>query len=166
MISFFGLRLKYKERFLYFKRSPKNEIIRATQFWANIIGSHAINSEPIPISVSTDNIANASSYDFFPNPIFNRVLQGESIDAIRQELLDGGFSKDDVEYIGHINMGTLDWYIASHPTTLPKNGDQFETFSTFTHELFHALGVLSLTCDEETSETFFQDSLNSFSSHL
>lgn len=98
--------------------------------------------------------------------IFNRVLQGESIDAIRQELLDGEFSKDDVEYIGHINMGTLDWYIASHPTTLPKNGDQFETFSTFTHELFHALGVLSLTYDEETSETFFQDSLNSFSSHL
>ena len=48
----------------------KNDIIRATQFWANIIGSHAINSEPIPISVSTDNIANAnaSSYDFFPNP--------------------------------------------------------------------------------------------------
>ena len=76
------------------------------------------------------------------------MLQGESIDAIRQELLDGRFSKDDVEYIGHINMGTLDWYIASHPTTLPKNGDQFETFSTFTHELFHALGVLSLTYDE------------------
>lgn len=48
------------------------------------------------------------------------MLQGESIDAIRQELLDGGFSKDDVEYIGHINMGTFDWYIASHPTTLPK----------------------------------------------
>ncbi|EES89213.1 putative autotransporter [Helicobacter canadensis MIT 98-5491] len=148
--------------------AQRNEIIRATQFWANIIGTNAVNFSPIPISVSTmdEENAYASSYDLFPDPIFNRVLQGENIDAIRQELLDGGFSKEDVEYIGHISMGTLDWYIAPHPTTLPKNGDQFETFSTFTHELFHALGVASLTySDEETSGTFF-DSLNSFSSHL
>ncbi|EAJ6221812.1 hypothetical protein AYK28_01195 [Campylobacter coli] len=49
----------------------RNEIIRATQFWANIIGASAINSSPIPISVSTFDIpnANALSYDFFSNPI-------------------------------------------------------------------------------------------------
>lgn len=151
--------------------AQRNEIIRAIQFWANIIGANAVNSTPIPISVGTFDIpnANAGSYDVFPNPIFNRVLQGEIIDVIRQEIIgvsEGFFAKEDVEYIGHINMGTLDWYIASHPTTLPKNGDQFEAFSTFTHELFHALGVLSLTdSDEETSGTFF-DSLNSFGSHL
>lgn len=72
----------------------RNEIIRATQFRANIIGASAINSSPIPISVSTFDIpnANALSYDFFSNPIFNRVLQGESIDTIRQELI--GVSED------------------------------------------------------------------------
>lgn len=95
----------------------RNEIIRATQFRANIIGASAINSSPIPISVSTFDIpnANALSYDFFSNPIFNRVLQGESIDTIRQELIgvsEDFFTKASVEYLGHINMGKLDWYIA------------------------------------------------------
>lgn len=96
--------------FLYFKWD-------STQFWANIIGASAINSSPIPISVSTFDIpnANALSYDFFSNPIFNRVLQGESIDTIRQELIgvsEDFFTKASVEYLGHINMGKLDWYIA------------------------------------------------------
>ncbi|EAI4889451.1 hypothetical protein FX927_01280 [Campylobacter coli] len=95
----------------------RNEIIRATQFRANIIGASTINSSPIPISVSTFDIpnANALSYDFFSNPIFNRVLQGESIDTIRQELIgvsEDFFTKASVEYLGHINMGKLDWYIA------------------------------------------------------
>ncbi|WP_171831685.1 hypothetical protein [Campylobacter coli] len=42
-------------------------------------------------------------------------MQGESIDTIRQELIgvsEDFFTKVSVEYLGHINMGKLDWYIA------------------------------------------------------
>ncbi|EKT7767707.1 hypothetical protein PW851_000048 [Campylobacter coli] len=42
-------------------------------------------------------------------------MQGESIDTIRQELIgvsEDFFTKASVEYLGHINMGKLDWYIA------------------------------------------------------
>lgn len=94
--------------------------------------------------------------------MFNRVLQGESIDTIRQELIDiaeGFFTKEDVGYLGHINI---------YPTALPKNGNQFDTFFTFTREFFHALGMLSLisNCEGNLGECFIDGFLNIFSDHL
>lgn len=146
-------------------KEQKNEIIRAAQFWANIIGENAKNLNPIPIGVNTMEIENASalSYEVFNNPIFNRVLQGESIDAIRKELEDEDIPLKYSQYLGHISMGRLDWYIAPHPSTLPQNGNQFDTFSTFTHELFHALGLLSAK-NIENNQVFIH--LNNFGDHL
>ncbi len=147
----------------------KDEIIRAAQFWADILGTNATNTTPIPISVTTMDIQNASaiSYSLFVSGtpvVFARMLYDNLTLQEVRDALSGSLSSADLEYLGHISMGTLDWYIAPHPSVLPTNKDQYDTFSTFTHEIFHALGF-GATISGGLNQSFTRDP-NAYTQHL
>lgn len=162
-------------------QAQKNEVMRAAQFWADILGANATLSAPIPLSVSTMEEANANaiSYDIFRDSnlaLFADLLNGSlTLQEARENLKNVVIGYDsqgnpvfpsnaDLEYLGHINMGTLDWYIAPHPSVLPTNKDQYDTFSTFTHELFHALGLGATTSNGFNAT--FASNLNAYTRHL
>lgn len=153
-------------------QAQRKEILRATQFWANILGDRATNLEPLKFVVHTspmENNAFAASYDRFwegNNALFADMLYNNlSKEEFDQGLVEAtGLSYDDVKYTGIIGMGISDWYIAPNPSTLPTNGNQFSIFGTFTHEIMHALGVGASA--KQVNGNFMFEISNSFTTHL
>lgn len=153
-------------------QAQRKEILRATQFWANILGDRATNLEPLKFVVHTSTIENnafAASYDRFwegNNALFADMLYNNlSKEEFDQGLVEAtGLSYDDVKYTGIIGMGMSDWYIAPNPSTLPTNGNQFSIFGTFTHEIMHALGV-GASAKQVNGNLMFETS-NAFTRHL
>lgn len=152
-------------------QAQRKEILRATQFWANILGDRATNLEPLKFVVHTSTMENAfaASYDRFwegNNALFADMLYNNlSKEEFDQGLVEAtGLSYDDVKYTGIIGMGILDWYIAPNPSTLPTNGNQFSIFGTFTHEIMHALGV-GASAKQVNGNLMFETS-NAFTRHL
>lgn len=152
-------------------QAQRKEILRATQFWANILGDRATNLEPLKFVVHTSPVENAfaASYDRFwegNNALFADMLYNNlSKEEFDQGLVEAtGLSYDDVKYTGIIGMGILDWYIAPNPSTLPTNGNQFSIFGTFTHEIMHALGV-GASAKQVNGNLMFETS-NAFTRHL
>lgn len=159
----------------------KNEVKRAAQFLADILSVNATNNEPIALSVSTMQKANASaiSYDILTNgnsALFAQLLYEDlSLQEAKEDLShivinqdsQGNpifLSSEDLKYLWAINIGTLDWYIAPHPSVLPINKNQGDTFSIFTHELFHSLG-LGATISNGLN-AIFASNLNAYTRHL
>lgn len=162
-------------------QAQRAEVLRAAQFWADILGANATNFNPIPLSVGTIKEKNASaiSYDIlhannsslFADILYHNLTLENAKENLSQIPIDKDsqgnpifLSDHDLKYLGHINMGTLNWYIAPHPSTLPTNANQYDTFSTFTHELFHALGLASTTTREPNDA--FATSLNAYTQNL
>lgn len=150
-------------------QAEKNEIIRAAKFWANILGDRANNIEPLRYSVSTmeEENANASAYASIynnTNAFADMLYNGLSKEDLDTYLRNFGFTQEDLEYTGHINMGLLDWYVAPNPSTLPTNKNQYDVFSTFTHELMHSLGITAFKQEGSSGYFFFNDS--AFNRHL
>ena len=154
-------------------QAQKKEILRATQFWANILGDSATNLEPLKFVVHTSTMENnafAASYDRFwegNNALFADMLYNNlSKEEFDQGLVEAtGLSYDDVKYTGIIGMGISDWYIAPNPSTLPTNGNQFGIFGTFTHEIMHALGVATST-QRNIDGNFMFETSSAFTRHL
>lgn len=127
-------------------QAQRAEVLRAAQFWADILGANATNFNPIPLSVGTIKEKNASaiSYDIlyannsslFADMLYHNLTLENAKENLSQIPIDKDsqgnpifLSDHDLKYLGHINMGTLNWYIAPHPSTLPTNANQYDTLA-------------------------------------
>ena len=135
----------------------REELHRAAAYWADVLGPYSANSRPVSISVVAGDEANAAAASI----TVEDDTTGTTRLPITEQLVH---DREWQEGTGFILFGTLLWEVGSHPDNITHNGDRFATFPTITHEIAHALGLLSRIESENGSANF--ETLNRFEQSL
>lgn len=124
----------------------RSELRRAVSYWADIIGPHSSNSRPVSVIVGTYNAQNADA-----SFLLNETEDGKIVYLPMEQLVNNRFRQPDSL---QIRLGTLPWGLDNHPENLPHNGEKTALFPTMTHEIFHALGLISMANGESGQARF------------
>ncbi|MGN1080198.1 MAG: autotransporter outer membrane beta-barrel domain-containing protein [Alphaproteobacteria bacterium] len=132
------------------------------RFWDSVLGPGAKNTRPIQMELLTigDADDNASAYsEIVDSGIFKGMTR------LSAAVMGGENSGSVADLTVNRASDPRGWY-AGPMSSLPKNGMQSDLSSTITHELFHALGVLSSASADENGVSRFGKTLSKWDEHL
>lgn len=135
----------------------RNELRRAVSYWADILGPDSVNSQPVSVIVGTYDVENADA-----TMLIGTIDDGKTFFLPREQLVNDQYWQAGTV---QIRLGTMSWGLDDHPENLPHNGENVPLFPVMTHEIFHALGLLSINNGAYT-QTRFDTSENPYDVHL